>query len=73
MRSITKFDSFLPPAVNSNTEYLLFDHLQKIIMTNWIDVFQPLFGEQGEISLRLKELESIEIQLRILEGYLWIE
>jgi hypothetical protein len=35
--------------------------------------FNPLFGEQGEISLRLKELESIEIQLRILEGYLWIE
>jgi hypothetical protein len=45
--------------VNSNTEYLLFEHLQKIIMTNWIDVFWPLFGEQGKISLHLKELESI--------------
>jgi hypothetical protein len=45
--------------VNSNTEYLLFDHLQKIIMINWIDVFRPLFGEQAKIDLRLKELESI--------------
>lgn len=42
-----------------NSEYLQFDHLEKIITTNWKDVFEPVFQDQYKIAFRLKELEGI--------------
>ena len=43
----------------SNLEYLLFEHLETIITNNWNEVFQPIFGDQHRISLKLKELETL--------------
>jgi hypothetical protein len=36
---------------NSNSEYLHFDHLEKIIMTNWKGVFEQAFQDQQKIAL----------------------
>ena len=44
---------------NNNLQYLHFDHLEKIITTNWTGVFEPVFQNQQKIFLRLKELEGI--------------
>jgi hypothetical protein len=46
-------------ATNSNAEYLLFEDLEKIITTNWKEVFEPFFQDQQKITHRLKELEGI--------------
>jgi hypothetical protein len=43
----------------SNTEYLLFEHLNGIITNNWKDVFEPIFKDQHKIQLPLRELESL--------------
>lgn len=41
-----------------NAEYLLFDHLEKLITMNWKD-FELVFQDQPKIALRLRELEGI--------------
>lgn len=43
----------------SNTEYLLFEHLNGIIMNNWKDVFEPVFKDQHKILLPLREFETL--------------
>jgi hypothetical protein len=44
---------------NGDTEYLLFEYLEKIITKNWEEVFEEFFHDQQKIILKLKELESI--------------
>jgi hypothetical protein len=41
------------------TDYLLFEHLEKIITTNWNEVFESFFKNQQRVIHRLRELESI--------------
>jgi hypothetical protein len=41
-----------------NAEYLLFDHLEKLITVNWKN-FESVFQDQPKIALRLRELEGI--------------
>ena len=43
---------------SNNSEYLHFDHLEKVITTNWT-AFEPVFQDQKRIALKLKELEVI--------------
>jgi hypothetical protein len=55
-------------ASNNNSEYLHFDHLEKVITTNWKGVFEPLFQDQQKIALRLKELfiiSTLEIAISL--------
>ncbi len=55
----------------SDTEYLLFEHLEKIITTNWKDIFESVFQDLPKISHRLRELEGIRNSIahtRILSG-----
>jgi len=42
-----------------NIEFLSFEHIQKIIVNNWNDVFESIFQDQNKITLKLTELEII--------------
>jgi predicted nucleic acid-binding OB-fold protein len=44
---------------DSKPEYLMFEHIAKIIINNWTDVFEPIFNDSAKIQLRLQELEFI--------------
>lgn len=44
---------------DNNTEYLLFEQLEKIITANWKEVFESVFHNQQKIIFRLRELEGI--------------
>jgi Swt1-like HEPN len=43
----------------TNTAYLLFEDLEKIIIRNWEEAFKPVFHDQHAISLRFGELVEI--------------
>jgi hypothetical protein len=59
MRSDEQSLGWQVTSINDITEYLLFDHLGKIISMNWKDVFEPFFKDQQKITHRLVELEAI--------------
>ena len=42
-----------------NSQFLSFEHIQKIIVNNWNDVFRTIFQDQNKIILKLTELEII--------------
>jgi hypothetical protein len=44
---------------NGDTQYLLFEDIQKIIITNWEEVFKKSLIDQQKIILKLKELEDM--------------
>jgi len=45
--------------IKSNMDYLSFEHLSGVIITNWNGVFDMIFYNQDKIKLKLTELETI--------------